>query len=109
MDLRREAVRLRDEVQTTLHVPAKIRWGGLGELTVTSTVAPCSPSAGPAVFPSPARSRASSSPHADQAAIEEASMTRVWTVTIWLAAAALTVLAAAPIVSPQAKPSVKIG
>jgi Rdx family protein len=35
MDLRREAVRLRDELQTTLHVPAKIRWGGLGELTVT--------------------------------------------------------------------------
>jgi len=36
-------------------------------------------------------------------------MTRIWTVTMWLAAAALTVLAAAPIVSPQAKPSVKIG
>lgn len=35
MDLRREAVRLRDELQATLHVPAKIRWGGLGELTVT--------------------------------------------------------------------------
>ena len=35
MDLRREAVRLRDEIQATLHVPAKIRWGGLGELTVT--------------------------------------------------------------------------
>jgi len=34
MDLRREAVRLRDELQTTLRVPAKIRWGGLGELTV---------------------------------------------------------------------------
>jgi len=31
MDLRREAVRLRDELQATLHVPAKIRWGGLGE------------------------------------------------------------------------------
>ena len=35
MDLRREAVRLRDELQATLHAPAKIRWGGLGELTVT--------------------------------------------------------------------------
>jgi len=35
MDLRREAVRLRDELQATLDVPAKIRWGGLGELTVT--------------------------------------------------------------------------
>ena len=35
MDLRREAVRLRDEIQATLHVPAKIRWGGIGELTVT--------------------------------------------------------------------------
>ena len=35
MDLRREAVRLRDELQTTLHEPARIRWGGLGELTVT--------------------------------------------------------------------------
>ena len=35
MDLRREAVRLRDELQATLRVPAKIRWGGLGELTVT--------------------------------------------------------------------------
>jgi len=35
MDLRREAVRLRDELQATLHVPAKIRWGGFGELTVT--------------------------------------------------------------------------
>lgn len=35
MDLRREAVRLRDEVQATLGVPARIRWGGLGELTVT--------------------------------------------------------------------------
>jgi hypothetical protein len=28
-------VRLRDELDRTLHVPAKIRWGGLGELTVT--------------------------------------------------------------------------
>jgi hypothetical protein len=28
-------VRLRDELQTTLHVPAQIRWGGFGELTVT--------------------------------------------------------------------------
>jgi hypothetical protein len=28
-------VRLRDELQARLHVPAKIRWGGLGELTVT--------------------------------------------------------------------------
>jgi hypothetical protein len=27
-------VRLRDELRTTLHVAAKIRWGGLGELTV---------------------------------------------------------------------------
>ena len=35
MDLRREAVRLRDELQATLHVPAQIRWGGFGELTVT--------------------------------------------------------------------------
>lgn len=34
MDLRREAVRLRNELQATLDVPAKIRWGGLGELTV---------------------------------------------------------------------------
>jgi hypothetical protein len=33
--LRREAVRLRDELQATLHVPARIRWGGLGELTVS--------------------------------------------------------------------------
>jgi hypothetical protein len=28
-------VRLRDELRATLDVPAKIRWGGLGELTVT--------------------------------------------------------------------------
>jgi hypothetical protein len=35
MDLRREAVRLRDELQSVLHVPARIRWGGFGELTVT--------------------------------------------------------------------------
>jgi collagenase-like PrtC family protease len=35
MDLRREAVRLRDELQSTLNVPARIRWGGFGELTVT--------------------------------------------------------------------------
>ena len=28
-------MRLRDELQATLHVPAKIRWGGFGELTVT--------------------------------------------------------------------------
>lgn len=34
MDLRREAVRLRDELQP-LGIPVKIRWGGLGELTVT--------------------------------------------------------------------------
>jgi len=34
MDLRREAVRLRNELQSTLQVAAKIRWGGLGELTV---------------------------------------------------------------------------
>ena len=34
MDLRREAVRLRTELQSTLRVAAKIRWGGLGELTV---------------------------------------------------------------------------
>jgi hypothetical protein len=33
--LRREAVRLRDELRVTLDVPVKIRWGGLGELTVT--------------------------------------------------------------------------
>jgi hypothetical protein len=33
--LRREAVRLRNELRATLDVPAKIRWGGLGELTVT--------------------------------------------------------------------------
>jgi hypothetical protein len=35
MDLRREAVRLRDELQRVLHIPARIRWGGFGELTVT--------------------------------------------------------------------------
>jgi hypothetical protein len=35
MDLRREAVRLRDELQSALHVPARIRWGAFGELTVT--------------------------------------------------------------------------
>jgi hypothetical protein len=35
MDLRREAVRLRDELQTSVHEAAKIRWGRLGELTVT--------------------------------------------------------------------------
>ena len=35
MDLRREAVRLRDEIQSALNVPARIRWGGFGELTVT--------------------------------------------------------------------------
>jgi hypothetical protein len=34
MDLRREAVRLRNELQSTLQVAPKIRWGGLGELTV---------------------------------------------------------------------------
>jgi hypothetical protein len=28
-------VRLREELQATLHVPAQIRWGGFGELTVT--------------------------------------------------------------------------
>jgi hypothetical protein len=28
-------VRLRDELQETLQVPATIRWGGLRELTVT--------------------------------------------------------------------------
>ncbi|HYS16290.1 MAG TPA: hypothetical protein VET45_05140 [Candidatus Binatia bacterium] len=27
-------MRLRDELQETLQVPAKIRWGGFGELTV---------------------------------------------------------------------------
>src|SRR3989442_6735307 len=36
-------------------------------------------------------------------------MTRIRTITLWLTVAALTVLAAAPIVSPQARPSVKIG
>jgi hypothetical protein len=35
MDLRREAVRLRDELRETLQLPAKIRWGGFGELTVS--------------------------------------------------------------------------
>jgi len=35
MDLRREAVRLRDELKETLEVPATIRWGALGELMVT--------------------------------------------------------------------------
>jgi hypothetical protein len=34
MDLRREAVRLRDELTTTLGLGAKISWGGLGELAV---------------------------------------------------------------------------
>jgi len=34
MDLRREAVRLRDELESTLQVAAKISWGRLGELTV---------------------------------------------------------------------------
>lgn len=34
MDLRREAVRLRDELQSTLGMVAKIRWGSLQELTV---------------------------------------------------------------------------
>ena len=34
MDLRREAVRLRDELESTLQVAAKISWGGLRELTV---------------------------------------------------------------------------
>lgn len=28
-------MRLRDELRETLQVPAKIRWGGFGELTVT--------------------------------------------------------------------------
>jgi len=28
-------VRLRNELRETLQVPAKIRWGGFGELTVT--------------------------------------------------------------------------
>jgi len=32
--LRREAVRLRNELRTTLQVAAKISWGGLSELTV---------------------------------------------------------------------------
>jgi hypothetical protein len=34
LDLRREAVRLRDELRSTLQVPAEISWGGLRELTV---------------------------------------------------------------------------
>jgi hypothetical protein len=34
LDLRREAVRLRNELQSTLQVAAEIRWGGLRELTV---------------------------------------------------------------------------
>jgi hypothetical protein len=34
VDLRREAVRLRNELQATLQLAATIRWGGLGELTV---------------------------------------------------------------------------
>ena len=34
MDLRREAVRLRNELQSTLQVAATITWGGLRELTV---------------------------------------------------------------------------
>jgi len=34
VDLRREAVRLRNELQSTVRVAAKIRWGGLRELTV---------------------------------------------------------------------------
>jgi len=34
VDLRREAVRLRDELESTLQVVAKISWGGLRELTV---------------------------------------------------------------------------
>jgi hypothetical protein len=34
LDLRREAVRLRNEIQTTLQVAARISWGGLRELTV---------------------------------------------------------------------------
>jgi len=33
-DLRQEAVRLRDELQSQ-QIPAKIRWGGFGELSVT--------------------------------------------------------------------------
>ena len=34
MDLRREAVRLRDELQSSVRVAAKIGWGGLRELAV---------------------------------------------------------------------------
>jgi hypothetical protein len=34
VDLRREAVRLRDELASTLRVSARISWGGLRELTV---------------------------------------------------------------------------
>jgi hypothetical protein len=34
VDLRREAVRLRDELQSVLQVAARISWGGLRELTV---------------------------------------------------------------------------
>jgi len=34
VDLRREAVRLRNELQSTVRVAAKISWGGLRELTV---------------------------------------------------------------------------
>jgi hypothetical protein len=34
LDLRREAVRLRSELPTTLQVAATISWGGLRELTV---------------------------------------------------------------------------
>jgi hypothetical protein len=34
VDLRREAVRLRNELESTFRVAARIRWGGLGELTV---------------------------------------------------------------------------
>jgi hypothetical protein len=34
VDLRREAVRLRDELQSALHAAAKISWGGLRELTM---------------------------------------------------------------------------
>jgi hypothetical protein len=34
VDLRREAVRLRDELESTLRVAATIGWGGLRELTV---------------------------------------------------------------------------
>jgi len=34
VDLRREAVRLRDELQSALRVGVRIRWGGFGELAV---------------------------------------------------------------------------